>query len=86
MAGSGGGSTRIDCVSSAGVLDRFTGAVLGRLGAVLGRLGAVLGRPGAVLGRPGAVLGRTGAVLGRIGDRLAAGAGACEATGGASGI
>ena len=79
MAGSGGGSTRIDCVSSAGVLDRFTGAVLGRLG-------AVLGRPGAVLGRPGAVLGRTGAVLGRIGDRLAAGAGACEATGGASGI
>ena len=79
MAGSGGGSTRIDCVSSAGVLDRFTGAVLGRLG-------AVLGRPGAVLGRPGAVLGMIGAVLGMIGDRLAAGAGACEATGGASGI
>jgi hypothetical protein len=79
LAGSGGGSTRIDCVSSAGVLDRFTGAVLGRLGAVLGRLGAVLGRHGAVLGR-------IGAVLGMIGDRLAAGAGACEATGGASGI
>ena len=79
MAGSGGGSTRIDCVSSAGVLDRFTGAVLGRLG-------AVLGRPGAVLGRPGAVLGRIGAVLGMIGARLAAGAGACEATGGPSGI
>ncbi len=85
MAGSGGGSTRIDCVSSAGVLDRFWGSD-GRLGAVLGRIGAVLGRIGAVLGRIGAVLGRIGAVLGRIGDRLAAGAGACEATGGASGI